>query len=186
MWGTISRDLDVKDRSLGIRELRSKYNPIPHHNKDKEGTHLALARRAQKAASYLSQEQWGEPSTEDKTRRQQHQRVYRKSTIAQYDPLGEYNTDPPTINFKSNEENKRNKGTRTRWPTSRSIKELKESSQKLILELICSWKREEHIEEEELKTRVGVVRPSRAGGPTGTDGRAFYGVVFPNILLYFY
>ena len=46
----ISKDLDLRSRWLGIKELKSKYNPTPYHNQNKEGEHIKLHDRAQKAA----------------------------------------------------------------------------------------------------------------------------------------
>ena len=45
---TIDKDLDVGDRWLGIRQLKSKYNVIPYHNEYKEGKHLSWTQRGQK------------------------------------------------------------------------------------------------------------------------------------------
>ena len=55
----LSKDLDIRDRWLGIRELKSKYNPTPYHNRTKQGEHVKWSDRAQKAAEYLSSHQWG-------------------------------------------------------------------------------------------------------------------------------
>ena len=56
----ISKDLDLRDRWLGIRELRRKYTPTPYHNKDRQGLHISHKNRAQHAAKHLSELQWGE------------------------------------------------------------------------------------------------------------------------------
>ena len=64
--GAISKDLDLRSRWLGIKEFKSKFNPTPYHNKTKEGEHIKLHERAQKAADHLSREQWGEPSQAEK------------------------------------------------------------------------------------------------------------------------
>ena len=47
---SISKDLDLRERWLGIRELKKKYTPTPFHNKDKYGIHIQYKRRAQYAA----------------------------------------------------------------------------------------------------------------------------------------
>ena len=57
--GGLTKDLDIRDRWMGIRELKTKYNPIPFHNKDKEGKHIQWKDRAQRAAEHLSTQQWG-------------------------------------------------------------------------------------------------------------------------------
>ena len=53
----ISKDLDLRSRWLGIKELKSKFNPTPYHNETREGEHIKLHERAQKATEYLSREQ---------------------------------------------------------------------------------------------------------------------------------
>ena len=72
----MSRELDVRDRSPGIRISKRKYNPIPQHSKNKEGKRLALTKGAQQTSEYLSQEQWGMPSTEDINKRQENLITY--------------------------------------------------------------------------------------------------------------
>ena len=46
----LTKDLDIRDRWMGIRELKAKCKPIPFHNKDKDGKHIQWKDRAQKAA----------------------------------------------------------------------------------------------------------------------------------------
>ena len=94
---TIHKDLDVRDRCLGIRELRSKYNPIPYHNKDKEGKQLSWTQGAQKAAEYLSQQQWGKPSQEGQDKKQSRQAHYQQHVVTVYDLVERYKTEPPTL-----------------------------------------------------------------------------------------
>lgn len=50
---TINRDLDARDRWLGMRKSKGKYKPIPYPNKDKEGKHLGWIQRANQAADYI-------------------------------------------------------------------------------------------------------------------------------------
>ena len=56
----LTKELDIRDRWLGIRELKTKYTPSPYHNKDAEGNHVQWKDRAQKAAEHLSTKQWGD------------------------------------------------------------------------------------------------------------------------------
>ena len=93
----VDKDLDVRDRWLGIRELKSKYNPILYHNKDKEGKHLSWTQRAQKAAEYLSQQQLGKPSQEDQGKKQRKQAAYKHSIVTIYDIVERNRTEPPTM-----------------------------------------------------------------------------------------
>ena len=70
---SIRNELDIRSRWLGIKRLRSNFNPQPYNRTDKNtGIHIHTKERAQKAAEYLGEEQWGTKETEEeiKTRRQ--------------------------------------------------------------------------------------------------------------------
>ena len=58
---TIDKDLDIKERWLGIRRLRTPYKPTPYYRKDKQGKNITFAQQAEAAADYLATEQWGTP-----------------------------------------------------------------------------------------------------------------------------
>ena len=64
---SLDKDLDIRDRWLGIRQLKSKFAPTPYHNRDKQGKHIPWKERAQTAAEHLSQNQWGKPDNQKKT-----------------------------------------------------------------------------------------------------------------------
>ena len=70
---TIDKDLDLRDRCLGIRALKTKFNPIPYHNNNNnnnKGEHVKYKDRAQAAAEHLSNKQWGKSTTEEEEQRQ--------------------------------------------------------------------------------------------------------------------
>ena len=56
---TLDRELDIRNRWLGVGQLKSKYNPTPYHSKTREGKHIKWKERAQQAAEHLSKKQWG-------------------------------------------------------------------------------------------------------------------------------
>ena len=56
---TLDKDLDIRDKWLGIRQLKKEYQPITYARTTKEGHHIPQKERAQKAAEYLAEEQWG-------------------------------------------------------------------------------------------------------------------------------
>ena len=56
---SVSKELDLRDRWLGIRELKRKYTPTPFHNKNAEGLHIQHKKRAQEAAKHLSEKTMG-------------------------------------------------------------------------------------------------------------------------------
>jgi hypothetical protein len=62
---SVSKELDIRDRLLGIRELKRTYNPTPFHNTNAEGEHIHHKRRAQEAATHLSEKQWAQTQAEN-------------------------------------------------------------------------------------------------------------------------
>ena len=44
---------------MGLQALRKGYTPTPYHRNDNRGKHIALTDRAEEAAKYLSEVQWG-------------------------------------------------------------------------------------------------------------------------------
>ena len=86
----VSKDLDLRSRWFGIEELKSKYNPIPYHNKTKEGEHIKLHDRAQKAAEYFSRERWGLPNQDHMDLKEARRPKFENNKITSYYPLEKY------------------------------------------------------------------------------------------------
>ncbi len=61
----VSRDLDVRDKWLGIRMLRKGYQPIPYTLKDEKGNGFKTGNKSEDAATFLANTIWGKPA-EDK------------------------------------------------------------------------------------------------------------------------
>ncbi len=83
MIKTIAKELDVRERWAGIRRIKGKYQPQPYNRTDKcSGKHIHMKQRAERAADYLSQEQWGkkEAAEEERERRgkMNHRRIIPK------------------------------------------------------------------------------------------------------------
>jgi hypothetical protein len=57
---TLSQELDIRDRWMGIRALKQEFIPQPYHAKDKLGKSVPVHQQAEEAARYLEEEQWGE------------------------------------------------------------------------------------------------------------------------------
>ena len=55
---TIDKDLDIRDRWLGIRQLKQECQPNPYARRTQEGKFIKQNQRAQEAANYFGKEQW--------------------------------------------------------------------------------------------------------------------------------
>ena len=75
---TIAKELDVREMWAGIRRTKGKCQPQPYNRTDKySGKHIQMKQRAEKAAEYLSQEQWDkkeEPEEESERRNKMNRR----------------------------------------------------------------------------------------------------------------
>ena len=54
----LDKDLDIRDRWLGLRQLKNTYKPMTYHQKDRHGKHVPRDERAGKAAEYWAFEIW--------------------------------------------------------------------------------------------------------------------------------
>ena len=64
---TLKADLDVRDKWLGIRQLKQKYQPRPYHRKYADGTPVAPKDLAEQAAQFLAQLVWAKSPNENNT-----------------------------------------------------------------------------------------------------------------------
>ena len=55
----LSNELDLRDRWLGIRNLKRPYQPTPYYQHDKDGKHIKIRDRAEAAANFLGTGVWG-------------------------------------------------------------------------------------------------------------------------------
>ena len=84
---TISKDLDIRDRWLGIRQLKQTYQPNPYARKTLDGKFIKQNERAQEAANYFSREQWGIKRKSEKEeeappcKKRQHNKKLQKHNI---------------------------------------------------------------------------------------------------------
>ena len=54
------KELDIRDRWMGIRFLKNKFTPVVYEQTDRFGKYVRPALHAQATADYLSHVQWGE------------------------------------------------------------------------------------------------------------------------------
>ena len=57
----VQHDMDIRDRWLGIKALKSDYNPLTYSNRTATQTHIPKAQRQSAAATYLANIQWVNP-----------------------------------------------------------------------------------------------------------------------------
>ena len=66
---TIDKDLDVREKFAGLRELKTPYKPIPYSQRRKDGTKVKIRDRAEAAVQFFEQEIW-DNQTEPITKRE--------------------------------------------------------------------------------------------------------------------
>ena len=130
---SVSKDLDLRDRWLGIRELKRKYNPTPFHNKNAAGEHINHKKRAQEAAKHLSEKQWGTNNT-NQTREMVDTPIIEANTE-------QYNIDYPTLVeiYRAIRKLKRRKAPGPDEIPTELLKELKEDNLKEVQKLFKQW-----------------------------------------------
>ena len=62
----ISKDLDLRSRWSGVKELKSKYNPIPYHSQTKEGEHIKYMIEHKKHQNILAKNNGENPAKNKK------------------------------------------------------------------------------------------------------------------------
>ena len=56
----VSKDLDERDRWLGLKMLRKGYQPIPNKLRDERGQTYSTRNKAEEAAEFLASRIWGQ------------------------------------------------------------------------------------------------------------------------------
>jgi len=60
---SLSGDLDIRDRWLGIRSLKTDFKPQPYHRKDAQGNPISADQIANEFAKHLAEKIWKSTST---------------------------------------------------------------------------------------------------------------------------
>ena len=66
---TVDRDLSIKDRWLGLKQMKSKFQPQMYEKYDMEGKRALPKDHARVTAEYLHAKQWGDTDQHTTTRR---------------------------------------------------------------------------------------------------------------------
>ncbi len=154
---TITKELDVRERWAGIRRIKSKYQPQPYNRTDKySGKHIHMKQRAERAADYLSQEQWGkkeELEEERGRRRKMNQRRIIPKDREQYRTCEIEIWEIKAIIKKL----KRRKAAGPDEIPVELLKELGEEGLWKIKNLLNEWWNGEEIPEEQMRARVVLI-----------------------------
>jgi len=148
---TIQKDLDIRDRWMGIKRLRSTYTPQPYHRTTGERKHIHGSQRAQEAANYLSQKQWGKNN-------QFLEGTRDKRTIVQKTE-NEYNAQDITL-AELEAAIRRVKRHEAAGPDEipmESYKEMNADNKNKVLQILKKWWNNEDMPEEMLRARVVMI-----------------------------
>eukprot|EP00973_Karenia_brevis_P061548 8559073-Karenia_brevis.AAC.1 len=145
----VSRELDVRDKWLGIKQLKKGYSPQPYCRRNKDGQMVPYKERAETAAKYLAEEVWGTPK---KTRLHSNRKIYKnqhKNYLTHQITLDELNWII-----------RRFKRHKTPGPDEVPIevfKEMDEEHRIKVLNILNTWWDTEKIPKEELVARVVLI-----------------------------
>ena len=145
---SVGRDLDERDRWMGIKSLRGNYSPQPYHMKGKHGEHIHWKQRAQEAANYLRDTQWGKEAQWIEGERDKRTIVSKNKEM--------YNRGLMTLEEIKETVRKLKRG-KVRGPDGIPMdvfKEMDEDGLRVILDTLNEWWEEENMEEEMLRARI--------------------------------
>ena len=155
---TLENSLDTRDKWLGIRQLKTEYQPNTYARRTRDGKHIPHAQRAQKAADYFSKEQWGK-----KKRKQADTTLEGRERKEKVDHCKNTETDYDLSDITITEVKdviKKFKDRKAPGPDEIPMEVFKEMDDKCIqeiLKLINQWWKEEDIPEETLRARVVLI-----------------------------
>ena len=153
---TLDKDLDIRDKWLGIRQLKQEYQPQTYARTTKEGHHIPQQERAQKAAEYLAKEQWGKKRKREEDTEQEQPTKKADKIRAARDTEEKYNTEEITMEeiWETIKKFKRRKAPGPDEIPMELFQEMDNTSMEGIRELLNKWWQEEDIPIETLKARV--------------------------------
>ena len=154
---TISKELDIRDRWAGIRRIKSKYQPQPYNRTDKyTGIHVHMKQRAEKAAEYLSKEQWGKKETMEEERERRNRMNKRRIIPKEKEQYRICEIEIWEIKAIIKKLKRRKAAGPDEIPVE-LLKELGEEGLWEIKNLLNEWWRAEEIPEEQMRARVVLI-----------------------------
>ena len=154
---TVSRDLDVRDHWLGLKQLRKGFTPTPYARKDATKKHIPMEQRAEESAKYFAEKVWSAPKDEEgqiitnSWPEEEYPEIVTEDLSLNEGPI----TKDELISII-----KRLKRRKTPGPDETSIelfKELDSDNLQQILELLNQWWAERTVPEEILKARLVLI-----------------------------
>jgi len=138
-----------------ITRLRSDFAPEMYARKDLRGRRVALDKRADATAEYLSQVQWGKPEHTEYTPDEQRYLQWVHSGQINTQP-GNFNTDPITIEELNQviKEVMRGKASGPDDISFDFVEILNETLREELLVMLNDWWREEELPNDLLQSRV--------------------------------
>ena len=138
---TLDKDLDIRDKWLGIRQLKQEYQPNPYARKTKEGKHIPQHQRAQRAAEYLATEQWGKKRKRTDEEEEEPTRKRTNKIKRTNDSEKDYNTEEITLEeiWNTLKKFKRRKAPGPDEIPIELFKEMNDESMKGVKDLLNQW-----------------------------------------------
>ena len=145
---SLNKDIDVRDRWLGLRQLKKGYQVTPYAIKNKEGKRVSKDNIAEEVAEHLANNTWNNTEAEGK----EHLISNRKIVEIKED----YNIEQPTIEELKSiiKRMKRKKACGPDEIPMEMIKELDDTNLEQIHLMLGNWWNNEIMPAEETRARV--------------------------------
>ena len=149
---SVDKDLDLRDRYLGLRRLKGEYKPMPYCLKKEEGGEKRSVKKAEKAefcANGLQEKFWKKDENEDRPERRPKIIVENKN----------YNDGEITLEEVRRilKKIKRRKAPGPDEIPMEAFKEMDDENLEKIVKMLNEWWSEEDVPEETLQARVVLI-----------------------------
>ena len=144
----LSKDIDIRDRWLGLRQMKKGYQITPYAIKDRNGKRIKQSNIAEAIADHLGNNTWNNPEAQE-----QANDINRRKIVQIPE---QYNTEPPTLE-ELRSTIKRLKRRKACGPDDIPMelyKELDEDNLRQLDEIVKNWWNNEDMPKEETRARV--------------------------------
>lgn len=151
----IEEQYNPKDVWMGIKRLKSTYNPRPCNKRDHQGNIVPQNQQAETVAKYLAEQQWGVNNNDQPHRAGSHTLSNRK--IVNMDlGINESEITLGEVDWAIRKL-KRSKAPGPDHTPMEFYKELQEDNKQMLLELVNTWWNNEHTPPDVLMARVVMI-----------------------------